>query len=168
MAKKHTYVIFDASKDMWAYAHMKGWNALPNINFEFDNAHDIGTMTSRASNEAYVKGELRKRFQSTSQVVVIIGESTRYLYEYVRWEIEVAQSLNLPVIAVYLNLSRSIDTDLCPPILRGKNAVHIPYKLAIIKYALDAFPSEYRSGVAGWGTGDRSYSNSVYQSLGLN
>lgn len=168
MAKKHTYVIFDASKDMQAYAFMKGWNALPNIDFQFDNAHDIGSMTSRASNEAYVKSELRKRFAETAQVVVLIGESTRYLYEYVKWEIEVAQSLNLPIIAVYRNESRSIDTTLCPPVLRGYNAVHIPFKLAIIKYALDNFPYEYRRSYSSWKTGERSYDNSVYQTLGLN
>jgi hypothetical protein len=168
MAKKHTYIIFDGDNDKWAYARMKGWSALPNIDFEFDNAHDIGSMTSRATNETYVKSELKKRFAQTKQVVVIIGESTKNLYRYVRWEIDVAQELDLPIIAVYLNGSRLIDNSVCPPILRDANAVHIPYKLAIIKYALDNFPADYKKNSASWGNSNRLYTNSVYQELGLN
>jgi hypothetical protein len=36
-----TYIIFDGDKDYWAYARMKGWKALENIDFDFRDAHDL-------------------------------------------------------------------------------------------------------------------------------
>lgn len=33
-----TYIIFDGDKDRWAYAFMKGWKALKNIDFDFRDA----------------------------------------------------------------------------------------------------------------------------------
>jgi hypothetical protein len=86
----------------------------------------------RAQNEAYVKGELRKRMEASGQVMVLIGESTRYLYRYIRWELELALNLGLPIIAVNLNGWRTQDDDFCPPIIRDRCIVHVAYKMAII------------------------------------
>jgi len=36
-----TYIIFDGDKDYWAYARMKGWNSLDNVDFDFRDAHDL-------------------------------------------------------------------------------------------------------------------------------
>lgn len=163
--KNKTYVIFDGDNDMWAYAYMKGWKSNQNIDFNFYDAHDIKTITDRASEET-VKRTLRERFSSAKQVIVLIGEHSKNLYRFVRWEIELALKSSLPVVAVNLNDKRQYDSDRCPPILRGEYVVHIPFKMAIIKYALDNFPQEYqkRNGEV---AGDRVYPDSVYQSLGL-
>jgi len=166
--KDKTYIIFDGDKDRWAYANMKGWKALEHIDFDFENAHDEYPLTSNASDESYIKGKLRKRFANACQVIVLIGESTKNLYKYVRWELEVAQSLGLPIIAVNLNGDRAQNNDTCPPIIRDTYTVHIPFKLKIIKYALDNFPSEFHRQTTKVSTGGRTYSDSVYQNLGLN
>jgi hypothetical protein len=63
-----TYVIFDGDKDRYAHAFMRGWKVNDRVEFDFRDAHDIGTMTSRAQDEAYVKSELRKRMKAASQV----------------------------------------------------------------------------------------------------
>lgn len=68
-----TYVIFDGDKDRYAYAFMKGWKVNERVEFDFRDAHDIGSMTGRAQDEAYVKSELRKRMKASSQVVVLAG-----------------------------------------------------------------------------------------------
>ena len=39
--RNKTYVIFDADNDYWAYARMKGWKTLRNIDFNFHDAHDL-------------------------------------------------------------------------------------------------------------------------------
>lgn len=58
---------------------------------------------------------------------------------------EVAQELNIPIIAVNLNGDRAQkSTTTCPPIIRDEYVVHIPFKMKIIKYALDNFPTEFR------------------------
>ena len=139
-----TYVIFDGDNDKWAYAYMRGWHKNKNIDFEFIDAHDLDSMTSRAQNEQYVKAQLKERMLNSDCVTVLVGESTKNLYKYVRWEIELAQELGLPIIVVNLNNLNRQDSKLCPALLRGTCCVHVPFKLAAIKQALDGWPSEYR------------------------
>lgn len=165
--KDKTYVVFDGDKDKWAYGRMKGWNALETIDFDFEDAHDVYAMTNRAADEQYIKTNLKKRFQNASQVILLIGESTKNLYKYVRWELDVALDLDLPIIAVNLNGLREMDKNLCPAILKDKYVVHIPFKMKIIKYALDNFPSEYKRRDK-TSDGQRVYNDSVYKTLGLN
>jgi hypothetical protein len=97
---------------------------------------------------------------------VLVGESTKNLYRFVRWEIELAINKNLPIVVVNLNNKHRMDPDRCPPILREHCAIHVAFKMKIIKYALDGFPDWYiREGNdnPGW----RYYEDSVYQNLGL-
>ena len=83
-----------------------------------------------------------------------------------RWEIETAQGLDLPIIAVNLNQKHKYDAVLCPALLRDEYVVHVAFRARIIKYALDQFPNEYhrRSTDA---EGNRHYDNDVYKSLGI-
>lgn len=166
--RNKTYIIFDGDNDKWAFARMKGWKSLDNIDFDFENAHDEYPLSSIASNEDYIKAKLRKRFQNASQVIVLIGDSTKNLYKYVRWELEVAQNLNIPIIAVNLNGDRKQNNNTCPPIIRDNYVVHIPFKMRIIKYALDNFPSEFKKQTSNSSIGGRTYNNTIYSSLGLN
>jgi hypothetical protein len=87
-------VIFDGDTDMWAYAYLKGWKSNENMNFNFYDAHDIRPLSDRASEET-VKNALRLRFSSAKQVVVLVGENTKNLYRFVRWEIEIAANARL-------------------------------------------------------------------------
>jgi hypothetical protein len=163
--RNKTYVIFDGDNDMWAYAYMKGWSQSEHIDFDFYDAHDIRPLTDRASDET-VKTRLRERLGNTKQAIVLIGENTKTLYKFVRWEIEMCQNLDIPIIAVNLNGSRRMDPERCPPILVGHYVAHVPFKAKIIQYALDNFPEEYyrRSPNA---DGDRYYKDDVYQKLGI-
>lgn len=162
-----SYVIFDGDKDKWAYAFMKGWNANERMDFNFSNAHDLDSMTGRAQDEDYVKRNLRARMQKSAAAIVLIGESTKNLYRFVRWELELALSLDLPIIAANLNESR-VQDDLCPPIIRDKCVVHVPFKMKAVKHALDYWPDEYHGlSVAQRAGGSRSYSPETYRSLGI-
>lgn len=161
-----TYVIFDGDKDRYAYAFMRGWKVNDRVEFDFRDAHDIGSMTSRAQDEAYVKSELRKRMNASSQVIVLVGESTKNLRKFVGWEIDLAIDLELPLIVVNLNGKRHMDPERCPVPLRTGYVVHVAYKRAIIKFALDYFPSEYRQRDSSLSS-CRSYGDAVYQQLGI-
>ena len=140
--RNKTYVIFDGDNDMWAYAYMKGWKQSEHIEFDLYDAHDIRPLTDRASDET-VKIRLRERLGNTKQAIVLIGQNTKNLCKFVRWEIEVCQKLEVPVIAVNLNGSRRMDPERCPPILPGQYVVHVAFKAKMIQYALDNFPEEY-------------------------
>tara|TARA_B100000678_G_scaffold277321_1_gene270969 strand:+ start:778 stop:1293 length:516 start_codon:yes stop_codon:yes gene_type:complete len=166
--KDSTYVIFDGDHDMWAYGYMKGWRASEHLDFDFNDAHDLDTMTNRARGEEYVKARLRERMKKSSAAIVLIGESTRNLYKFVRWEIDLAKSLDIPLIGVNLNGKRRMNLNTTPPILRDTCAVYTSFKMKIIKFALDHWPSEYAGlSAADRAAGDRYYVDDVYQRLGL-
>ena len=160
-----TYIIFDGDKDRWAYARMKGWKALENIDFDFHDAHDLRDIRNWSLPDT-VRRTLRQRFSTAGQVIVLIGDETKTHHRFVRWEIDTALGLDLPIIAVNLNNIREMDSDLCPPILRNEYVVHVSFKLKIIKYALDNFPSEYRRRDPSE-KGPRTYPDSVYRKLVL-
>ena len=164
--RNKTYVIFDGDNDMWAYAYMKGWKSNENMHFNFYDAHDVRPLTDRASEET-VKARLRERFTNAKQVIVLIGDNTKNLYRFVRWEIEIALKLNLPIIVVNLNDMRQIDANRCPALLRDALAVHIPFKASILQYALDNFPDE-RYRIQASASGPRVYGDNTYRKLGLN
>jgi MTH538 TIR-like domain (DUF1863) len=163
--KDTTYIIFDGDKDRWAYARMKGWKALENIDFDFRDAHDLKRIRDSSLPDT-VKRTLRQRFSTAQQVIVLIGDETKHHHRFVRWEMEVALGLNLPIVAVNLNGVRKLDEALCPPILRNEFVVHIPFKMKLIKYALDNFPSEYHRRPFNE-KGSRFYPDSLYLQLGL-
>lgn len=163
--RNKTYVIFDGDNDMWAYAYMKGWKSNENMDFNFYDAHDLKPLSDRASEDT-VKDRLMERFTNARQVIVIVGDSTKNLYKFVRWEIEIAQKRDLPIIVVNLNDLRQMDSDRCPPIVRDAYVVHVPFKAAIIQYALDNFPAEYAQRAPS-ANGPRHYSKTVYDTLGL-
>ena len=165
--RNKTYVIFDGDNDIWAYAYMKGWKTHDNIDFNFYDAHDLKPLTGQAENETYIKQRLLERIKIAKQVIVLVGESTKNLFKYVRWEIEQCQKLDLPIVVVNLNKRRSIDNTLCPPILKGENAIHISFQMKIMKYALDYWPDFYDSKVNKTKSDDWHYQVSVYKDLGL-
>ncbi|TBA48914.1 TIR domain-containing protein [Rhizobium ruizarguesonis] len=163
-----TYVVFDGDNDGWAYQYIRGWALNKRLGFDFSNSHDLDTMTSRAQNEDYVKRNLRARMQNSDQVLVLVGEKTKNLYRYVRWEIEMALDLGLPIIVVNLNKRRYVDHDNMPPILRGACALHIGYRYRAIKNALSTWASAYSGFTAKTkAEGPRVYSAQTYSDLGL-
>ncbi len=107
--RNKTYVIFDGDNDMWAYAYMKGWKSNQNVDFNFHDAHDLNTITN-LSGEENTKRKLRERLVNTKQAIVLIGDSTKDLYRFVRWEIDICQDKGLPIVAVNLNNKRQCDT----------------------------------------------------------
>jgi hypothetical protein len=165
--REATYIIFDGDEDGWAYQYMRGWKANERIEFDFRDAHGVQKLTSRAQDETYVKSALRQRMNSTSQVIVLIGEKTKNLYRYVRWELELALQKRLPIVAANLNGSK-IQDERCPAIIRDKCVLHVPFKMRAIKYALDFWPTRYRGlSAAEFIKGARHFHNDVYTKLGI-
>jgi len=140
--RNKTYIIFDGDEDIWAYGFMKGWKEKDHIDFNFHDAHDINSLRDGTSEEV-VKRKLRERLANTKQAIVLIGEKTKNLHRYVRWEIQYCLEKGIPIVAVNLNGKNGIDKDLCPAILQGECAVHVPFKMKSIQRALDNFCPNY-------------------------
>lgn len=159
--KNKTYVCFDADNDIHYYRLMTAWKENDNIAFNFHNAHEINNLRD-GSTEDTIKRKLRERLANTKVLVVLIGEHTKNLYKYVRWEIEYAIEKDTPIIAVNLNGERERDNDLCPPILKDKLAIHVPFGQKIINYALNNWPSSHSNHKSNDESGSYHYNDSVY------
>ncbi|MGB5960999.1 MAG: TIR domain-containing protein [Coleofasciculaceae cyanobacterium] len=164
--RNKTYVGFDADTDMHSYRLMQAWKAHEHIDFNFYNVHDINS-NLKLTSEQTIKRQLRERFDNTKGFVLLVGEKTKNLYKYVRWEIEEAIERNLPIIVVNLNMKRKLDNNLCPPIIRDGLAVHISFNAAIVKYALDDWENSHYQKLRENDHQDYYYPAIVYEYLGL-
>ena len=164
--RNKTYVCVDGDNDLHYYFLMCAWKQNDGIAFNFYNAHDLNTARD-TSQEQSIKRQLRLRMSISKVLVVLIGDRTRYLYKFVRWEMEQALSLGLPVIGVNLNGLREQDTDRCPPIIRDELAVYISFNASILQHALENWPSNHRDLKRQGKTGPYYFYESVYSELGL-
>ena len=100
--RNKTYIAFDGDKDIHYYYLMKAWKHSNRLDFNFYDAHDLNTARD-SSTEETIKRRLRERMANAKCLLLLIGESTRYLNKFVRWEIELAINSDIPIIAVNIN-----------------------------------------------------------------
>ena len=161
-----TYVAFDADNDIHYYRLMQAWKKNDNTSFNFYDAHDLNNLLSWSSEET-IKAKLAERMRNSKVFVLLVGNNTKYLYKFVRWEIEQAIRREIPIIVVNLNKKRSKDSDLCPAVLNNKLAIHISFNQKIIEYAINNWPNSDKYYRKENEIGEYYYKDSVYQSLGL-
>ena len=94
--RNKTYLSFDGDSDIHYYRLMCAWKQSDRTPFQFYDAHDLNWARDTSSEES-IKAQLQVRFQNSKTFVLLIGEKTRYLYKFVRWEIDQALSRNLPI-----------------------------------------------------------------------
>ncbi len=163
--RNKVYVSFDADNDMKYYRLMQAWKQNDGIEFNFYDAHEINNNYDKS--EESIKAALMERFRNTKVFVLLVGDHTKYLYKFVRWEIEQAIKRNLPIIVVNINGKRFRDEELCPAILRDELAIHISFNAKILQYALENWPSSHIKHRENKETGAYYYKESVYESLSL-
>lgn len=145
--RNKTYVAFNADYppgkgDLHYYNLMLAWKNNDKIDFNFHNAHNLNNLTGRASDKQ-IYAKLRERMRNTKQLIVLVGEHTKNMYKFVRWEIEIAIEMNIPIVAANLD-GANCSTDKTPPILMNEAYfVSVPFEMRKIRYALDNFPGEY-------------------------
>jgi hypothetical protein len=160
--RNKTYVAFDGDKDMWAYRFMKGWKSLKNIDFNFYDAHDLKKLTDKAKDETYIKRVLRERLKNSKEFILLVGESTKNLRKYVKWEIEIAIELDIPIIVVNLNDTNGMDENLCPKSLKTHLSIHGPFRKDFIVDALKDFSPNYKDHKKEYGTDQTLYFKKEY------
>ena len=164
--RNKTYVCFDGDNDISYYRLMQAWHQNDNSPFTFYNAHDLNTARD-TSQELSIKRRLRERLLNSKVFVVLIGERTRYLTKFVKWEMEQALGLALPIIGVNLNGLRQQDPVRCPPVLRDQLAIYVSYNAKILQYALEHWPaSDAKYRIAGRSAA-YYYNSSIYAALQL-
>ncbi|MFH1847579.1 MAG: TIR domain-containing protein [Candidatus Omnitrophota bacterium] len=161
-----TYVAFDADNDIHYYRLMQAWKKNDNTSFNFYDAHDLNNLMPYSSEET-IKQKLRERLASTEVFVLLIGSNTRYLYKFVKWEIEQAIKRDIPIIGVNLNNKRSVDAELCPAVLDNRLAVYISFQQKIIEHAITNWYDSHVSLRREKKMGPYYYNDQTYKGLGL-
>lgn len=163
--RNKTYICFDGDTDISYYRLMQAWKDNENHDFNFHNAHDLNTARD-SSQEESIKQQLRERFANSKLLIVLIGEKTKLLTKFVKWEMEVALKLGLPIVGVNLNGARKQD-DRCPPAIKSELAIYVPFRQKIVAYAMDRWPDSHKKHRKNSESGPYYYQDSVYESLGL-
>ncbi len=164
--RNKTYVCFDADNDFDYYQQMLVWKADDNIAFNFYDAHDLNNIREDSQEET-IKRKLRQRFSDTKLLIVLVGDSTKNLYKYVRWEIEVALNLGIPIITVnIIDGNTRIDKN-HPPILRNELVINVQFHPKLIQYSIVNWISEHNRLLKQEEINNRVWKENIYQSLGL-
>ena len=167
--KNRTYIAFDGDSDIRYYWLMKAWKHNSRdffANFNFYDAHDTNSARD-SSQEQSIKRQLSERLDNSKLFVLLVGDSTRYLYKFVKWEIEQAITKNIPIIVVNLNGKRQLDNDKCPPILKNELAIHISFNQKIIEHALYSWESQFKKLKHEGKSGPFYYTDEVYKNFNL-
>lgn len=164
--RNKTYVCFDGDNDIHYYRLMCAWKQNDGIDFNFYNAHDLNNAKDTSTEET-IKRKLRERLNNSKVFVVLIGEKTRYLQKFVRWEMEQALSMDLPIIGINLNGLRSLDAERCPPVIREQLAVYICFNAAIMQFALENWPESHMRYKKIEESGAYYYKDEIYKKLKL-
>jgi hypothetical protein len=160
------FTSFDGDNDIHYYRLLTAWHANDNFDFSFYDAH-ILTQARDSSSEETIKRSLKERLNNSKVFLLLIGKHTKNLFKYVRWEIETAMSMGIPIVAVNLNGKREMDIDFCPPILKTELALHIPFGQKIIDHALSNWPEKHSKLSAENEKGPFRYWDNFYTKLGL-
>jgi MTH538 TIR-like domain (DUF1863) len=161
--RNKTFVSF-ASDDIHSYRLMQAWRSNQSIDFNFHDAPDLN-IARDSSTPQTVRRRLRERLANTKQVVLLVGDTTRLVasrpYRFLYYEVEVIKSLDLPVVFANLNRSRRVQTSRLPVVLSEQYSMSVPFRPALIRYALDDFASSYpRDRLAR--SGPRHYPPAIY------
>ena len=164
--KRRIYVCFDEYNDFHYYRMMQTWKRTHDTDFRFYHGQSLNNLSGQNQDET-IKKKIKNQMQQAQAFVVLIGESTRYLHQFVQWEIEQALARDLPIIGVNLNGLRFQDIDRCPPSITDKLAVHISFNAVILQHTLNTWPEVHTRLREEGKSGPYYYKESFYSELGL-
>jgi hypothetical protein len=145
-----TYVAFHAdgtnipggNSDIDYYQMMCAWSANKNVEFTLINSHEKANAVRDSSKRETLRQSLMERLRNSRNMVLIVGNTTRFDTDWVPLEIEKAVDFyKIPIIVTYTQLSTPIRdpkalSSLWPPALKSRiengtaGAIHIPFKQA--------------------------------------
>ena len=166
--KNKTYIAFDGDNDMNYYSLMKAWKQSDCTDFNFYDAHELNYAHDWATTES-IKEQLRKRMANSKIFVLLLGERTKYLTRFVKWEVEHAIYLRLPIIVVNLNGRRDVDSARMPNWLDNYCCICCSYNSKILQYSLENWPAFHERYIndSNYRSSHRVWRQFVYFNLGI-
>ncbi|BFO67438.1 TIR domain-containing protein [Chryseobacterium sp. KCF3-3] len=176
-----TYVAFHANgtdyplhSDIKYYNLIKAWSGKVGDNFTIVNSHDKTAAVRDTSSKETLRRRLKERLNSSKNMILIIGETTKNDDDWVPFEIEYAvDTCKIPLIITYVDISTPIYN--CSPLLsklpnalrtriadRSASAIHIPFNKKVLQ---DALRFTFNNKPNGYGEG--IYSQEAYKNFGM-
>jgi hypothetical protein len=152
-----TYIAFHANgtdiptdSDIKYYNLLKAWTAKEDDDFSMINSHDKVSVVRDSSKKATLRASLQERLRNSKNMLLIIGETTRYDTDWVPFEIQQAIDIyQIPIIATYPDYNYILEpaqfSKLWPSVLAERinnktaHMIHIPFKKMPIASAIDQF-----------------------------
>ncbi|MBU0801355.1 MAG: TIR domain-containing protein [Alphaproteobacteria bacterium] len=152
-----TYIAFHAegstdptASDIKYYRMMMAWRARDGSGFPFYNSHEKVPPVRSTSVQETIKRSLRLRLDNSKNMVLIIGQRTKFDTDFVPYEIGYAvDTCQIPIIAAYPGLGAvrapNALRSLWPEALRqridsGKaSVIHVPFHRKTIENAIGQF-----------------------------
>jgi hypothetical protein len=177
-----TYIAFHADgnnipggkSDIDYYNLLKAWTAKGDNEFAMVNSHEKASSVGDSSLRSTLRDSLLERLRNSKNMLLIIGETTRFDTDWVPFEIEKAVDLyGIPIVAAYTLWERPIRTAEAFSVYwpyalwsrinnRTANVIHIPFKKEPIK---DALRFSHSNAPLGKGLG--VYSDEAYRYFGI-
>lgn len=151
-----TYIAFHANgtdipidSDIKYYNLLKAWSAKGDDDFAMINSHDKASSVRDSSKKATLQASLQERLRNSKNMVLILGETTRFDTDWVPFEIEKAiDTYDIPLIVAYTTWDRRILSpkflaNYWPQALRLRieegtaKAIHIPFKKGPLMDAIE-------------------------------
>lgn len=176
-----TYVAFHAAgrsdptaSDMKYYNLMRAWTELKDTEFSFVNSHEKAAAVRESSSRERLRNVLAERLRNSRNMVLILGETTRFDTDWVPFEVSYAvDTCEIPIIAAYPGYEYILDpaalAPTWPPALAERiwngtaHVIHVPFKRSVLTAAIGQFShNNYPNGNGlGW------YSREAYASFGI-
>ena len=156
------------------YSLLLAWHKDSDNNFHFVNSHDKAASVRDTSRRATLRNVLAERLRNSKNMVLILGQTTRFDTDWVPFEISYAvDSCAIPIIAAYPGYdSIQGPAELAPfwPLALAERiqsgaarVIHIPFRQAPLTDAVSQFTHEAPPN------GSLSYySRDAYASFGIN
>jgi hypothetical protein len=152
-----TYVAFHAegnsdqsATDIKYYRVLQMWHDHEKIDFRFVNSHEKASAVKDSSRKETLRQSLLQRLRNSRNMLLIIGENTRFDTDWVPFEIaQAVDTYEIPIIAAYpayINITNPAaarplwPSALAQRIDNGKaHVIHIPFRQDPIKHAIKTF-----------------------------
>ncbi|MGL5125159.1 MAG: TIR domain-containing protein [Fusobacteriaceae bacterium] len=89
--------------DIKYYNLMKAWKENDGVTFTFPNSHERTSSVRDTSLDETLKATLKQRLNLSKSLLFIVTENTKYSSDIVKFEIEEAIKLNLPILLAFVD-----------------------------------------------------------------
>ena len=152
-----TYVAFHAAgtsdptaSDMKYYRLLNAWNVRPDRDFHFIDSHNKAAAVRDTSSKERLKVVLSQRLRNSKNMILILGQTTRFDRDWIPFEIAYAvDNCRIPIIAAYpgfdriqnpVALASTWPSALASRIRSGAaRAIHVPFRKSPLSAAVSQF-----------------------------